>query len=167
MSSKFSKLGKAILAGLLRSKTKLHQNRKVIFKSLLKIVIVLFLLVFWTKLTAPVTYRVAEGALTYKLEQGLPGGQLEFSLGPAGMLKLKTHKTPINLHMDLVLNRNLTDNKSLARTWEDGVAKFKPDAIQAFYDFLFSLFQIFSFIIEFFSFFQGNINLTKTIFVYK
>ena len=112
----------------------------VILKGFLKIAIVLLLLFFWARLTEPVTYHISDGALTYKLEQGFPGGQIQFSLGPAGMLYLKTHKTPVNLVMNLVLANNLANNQSLAKTWEEGVAKFKPDAIQAFYDFLWNRF---------------------------
>ncbi len=140
MPNRFRKIVRAIPTGLLKQKTRLSKNRKIIFKGFLKVMIVVLLLFFWSRLTEPVTYHITEGALTYKLEQGWPGGQIQFSLGPAGMLYLSTHKTPVNLEMNLVLASDLADNQSLAKTWEEGVAKFKPDAIHAFYDFLWNRF---------------------------
>ncbi len=87
-------------------------------------------------LTTSSSYRVTEGQLTYRMSPSWHGGYVEFPLGPAGMVSLKTHKTPVNLRMDLVLSKNLIHDQSLSETWDEGVSKFKPDAISAFYDFL-------------------------------
>jgi len=88
-------------------------------------------------LTTSSSYRVAEGQLTYRISPSWHGGFVELPLGPAGMVSFKAYKTPVNLRMDLVLNKDLINGQSLADAWDSGVATFKPNAISAFYDFLF------------------------------
>ena len=103
----------------------------------MRLIALLIALVATMILVAPMNFQVREGNLTYQLALGSSdGGYVEFSLGPAGLLKYHTHAVPINLRMNLVLRSNLTDGQSLTDTFNSGVRRFKFDAVKAFYYFL-------------------------------
>jgi predicted phosphodiesterase len=138
MQAKLKKLGRAILTGLRKVSCYLEKHPRMVtsLKLTLKLSTLVWVIFAWTMLTSPANYRITEGELTYKLSPSWTGGYTEFPLGPIGMARYKTHHTPVNLRVDLVLNKGLTKDQTLTEIRENGVATFKPDAISAFYDFL-------------------------------
>jgi predicted phosphodiesterase len=127
---------KATLTGLRRVLVKLKVSSKEL-KADIRLLALLIALVATMIMVAPMDFQVREGKLTYQLALGSrDGGYVDFSLGPAGSLKYHTHAVPINLRMNLVLNSNLTKNKSFSDTFDSGVKRFKFDAVNAFYYFL-------------------------------
>jgi len=130
---------KAILTGLQIVSRFFGKHPKIVvaLKTFLKIFSIGFIIFAYTMVTTSSSYRVTEGQLTYRMNPSWHGGFVELPLGPAGMVSFKTHKTPVNLRMDLVLNKDLMNGQSLGDAWDSGVSKFKPNAISALYDFLF------------------------------
>ena len=127
---------KATLTGLCRVFVNLTVSSKEL-KADMRLLALLIALVATMVMVAPMDFQVREGKLTYQLALGSrDGGYVDFSLGPAGSLKYLTHAVPINLRMNLVLNSNLTKNKSFSDTFDSGVKRFKFDAVNAFYYFL-------------------------------
>ncbi|MFA5197142.1 MAG: metallophosphoesterase [Patescibacteria group bacterium] len=136
MLTKLTRLGKAILAGLLNVPRAIRANRVLLLKSGLKVATVAFIVFAYAMLTSSSSYRISEGELTYKLNPSWYGGYIELPLGPAGMASFKTHKPPINIRMDLVLRKDLMDGQNASDAWGNGVTNFKLDAVDAFYHFL-------------------------------
>ena len=56
-------------------------------------------------------------------------------LGPAGVLQLATHHTPVNLKLDFTLNDSVP-SVSEAQALLSGLPGLRPDAVAAFYSFL-------------------------------
>ena len=89
-------------------------------------------------LVAPMNFAVREGDLSYQLAKGsLDGGRVQIPLGPIGWVNLKTHAVPINLKLNLVVNRNtLTTGQDLPGRVRSGTKTFTYDATNAFWWFL-------------------------------
>lgn len=89
-------------------------------------------------LMAPMNFAIREGDLSFQLANGsLDGGRVQIPLGPIGWINLKTHAVPINLKMNLVVDRNiLTTGQDLPGRWHSGVKRFNYDAPSAFWVFI-------------------------------
>lgn len=112
----------------------LAQNRLRLFVVLPVLVIVVLLII------APKSYKVWQGQLTYQLEPTLSGGNVNFPLGPFGVVKFKTAKGVANLRADYVLDKEPTDGQDptqmLEQMIKNGVQPLKSDAWGAFWKFL-------------------------------
>jgi predicted phosphodiesterase len=113
----------------------LRRNRVPLLKGGLRIVLVLLLVVVVVQIFAPATYRLAEGLVTFQLAPSWPGGRVIMPLGPAGVLQLATHHTPVNLKLDFTLNDSVP-SVSEAQALLSGLPGLRPDAVAAFYSFL-------------------------------
>ena len=113
----------------------LHRNRVPLLKGGLRFVLVLLLVVVVVQIFAPSTYRLAEGLVTFQLAPSWSGGKVIMPLGPAGVLQLATHHTPVNLKLDFTLNDSVP-SVSEAQALLSGLPGLRPDAVAAFYSFL-------------------------------
>ncbi len=113
----------------------LRRNRVPLLKGGLRFVLVLLLVVVVVQIFAPSTYRLAEGLVTFQLAPSWPGGKVIMPLGPAGVLQLATHHTPVNLKLDFTLNDSVP-SVSEAQALLSGLPGLRPDAVAAFYGFL-------------------------------
>ena len=77
----------------------------------------------------------ADGLVTFQLAPSWPGGKVIMPLGPAGVLQLATHHTPVNLKLDFTLNDSVP-SVSEAQALLSGLPGLRPDAVAAFYSFL-------------------------------
>jgi predicted phosphodiesterase len=85
----------------------------------------------------PMQFALPQGNLSYQLATGsISGGYTQFSLGPIGSVNFRTHAVPINLKMNLVLNRDITTGQDLPSTYKSKFSSFKYGAANAFYVFL-------------------------------
>jgi predicted phosphodiesterase len=87
-------------------------------------------------LLSPVTYRVPRGSVTFQFRPSLPGGQIVMPLGPAGVLALQSHRTPIDVSVDYRLPDevpSLDEAEELVR----GLPEFQVTARTAFQHFAF------------------------------
>ncbi len=89
-------------------------------------------------LVAPMNFAIREGDLSFQLAKGsLDGGRTQIPLGPIGWINLKTHAVPINLKVNLVVDRKtLTTGQDLPGRWQSGVKRFSYDAPSAFWVFI-------------------------------
>jgi predicted phosphodiesterase len=85
-------------------------------------------------IASPMTFQVRQGELTYQMVRG--SGAVEIPLGPAGGVELKTHKTPVNIRMELVLDKHITDNQTVSDVYENNYEEFISTAWRKFYEFL-------------------------------
>ncbi|MEE4276551.1 MAG: metallophosphoesterase, partial [Thermoleophilia bacterium] len=86
-------------------------------------------------LLAPGTYRVPRGSVTFELRPALPGGRIVMPLGPAGVLALQSHRTPVDVSVDYRLPDEvptLSEAESLLR----GLPEFEMSARTAFQRFV-------------------------------
>jgi predicted phosphodiesterase len=113
----------------------LRRNRAPLLKGGLRLVLVLALVIVVVQVFAPATYRLAEGLVTFQLAPSWPGGKVIMPLGPAGVLQLATHHTPVNLKLDFTLNGSVP-SVSEAQALLNGLPTLRPDAVAAFYGFL-------------------------------
>lgn len=104
-------------------------------KDRLKIPLLLPLLILVVLvIAAPMTFNVRQGKLT--IQATLGHGGTEFPLGPAGSIELKSHRTPIDLKMELVLNTNQARGRELSKILLSAYEEFGPDARGALIKFL-------------------------------
>lgn len=89
-------------------------------------------------LVAPMNFAIREGDLSYQLAKGsFDGGRVQIPLGPIGWVNLKTHSIPIDLKLNLVVDRNtLTTGQDLPSRVRSGTKTFTYDATNAFWWFL-------------------------------
>jgi predicted phosphodiesterase len=87
-------------------------------------------------LLAPGTYRVPRGSVTFQIRPAFPGGQIVMPLGPAGVLALDSHRTPVDVSVDYRLPDevpSLNEAEQLLR----GLPEFQTTARIAFRSFAF------------------------------
>ena len=87
-------------------------------------------------LLAPSTYRLPRGSVTFQLRPALPGGDIVMPLGPAGVLVLHSHRTPLDVSVEYRLPEEvptLDEAESLLR----GLPDFQTSARVAFERFAF------------------------------
>jgi predicted phosphodiesterase len=113
-----------------------HPRRTALVKVLLRVGLVVALAAVVMQILAPATYRVADGLATFQLQPIAPWhpGHVIMPLGPAGVLVLKTHATPVDLKIDFRLDGevpSLAEARSLL-----GGGAIKRDAAAAFDAFL-------------------------------
>jgi predicted phosphodiesterase len=134
----------AALAWLLIVPVWIGRKRKAFFRGaiLLSAVFAGFVLV------APMNFAVREGDLSYQLAKGsLDGGRVQIPLGPIGWVNLKTHAVPINLKLNLVVDRNsLTTGQDLPGRVRSGAKTFTYDATDAFWWFMVTRIALFAWI---------------------
>lgn len=82
----------------------LGTHKAPLLKGTLRFLLVLLLAGVVVQVFAPGTYRVSEGLVTFQLEPSWPGGRVIMPLGPAGVLELHTHHTPVDLKLDFALS---------------------------------------------------------------
>lgn len=89
-------------------------------------------------LVLPMNFAIREGDLSFQLAKGsLDGGRVQIPLGPAGWINLKTHAVPINLKVNLVVDRTiLTSGQDLPDRVHTGIQRFTFDATEALWVFL-------------------------------
>ncbi len=86
-------------------------------------------------LLAPGTYRVPRGSVTFQLRPAVPGGRIVMPLGPAGVLALESHRTPVDVSVDYRLPDEvptLSEAEQLLR----GLPEFQTSARAAFQRFV-------------------------------
>jgi predicted phosphodiesterase len=113
----------------------LRRHRVPLLKACLRMVLVLLLIVVVVQVFAPATYRLAEGLVTFQLAPSWPGGKVIMPLGPAGVLQLATHRTPVNLKLDFTLSDSVP-SVSEAQALLRGLPTLRLDAAAAFRSFL-------------------------------
>jgi len=113
----------------------LRRNRVPLLKGGLRLLLVLLLVVVVVQIFAPATYRLAEGLVTFQLAPSWPGGKVIMPLGPAGVLQLATHHSPVNLKLEFTLNDSVP-SVGEAQALLSGLPRLRPDAVAAFYSFL-------------------------------
>jgi len=137
MLSFASRKAKATLTGLRNIPSRIRDNKKALAKFGFRLFVFLFAIAMGMVLVAPMQFPVRQGDLSYQLAlSSRSGGYVQFSLGPIGSVNFHTHAIPINLKMNLVLNRDITTGQDLPDTFRSGVKKFKYDAVNAFIIFL-------------------------------
>jgi predicted phosphodiesterase len=112
-------------------------RRAALLKGCLRLALVVLLVVVVVQLFSPATYRLAQGLVTFQLAPSWPGGKVIMPLGPAGVLQLGTHHTPVNLKLDFTLNDSVP-SVSEAQALLKGLPSLRPDAVSAFRSFLVS-----------------------------
>lgn len=122
------------LTGLHSISIWLKSNEKAGFRLFILLTAVLAGMV----LVMPMNFGIREGDLSYQLAKGsLDGGHVQIPLGPAGWLNYHTHVVPINLKLNLVLDReNLTTGQDLPERFNSGYKRFRYDAVEAFVIFI-------------------------------
>ncbi len=115
----------------------LRSRRTPLLTGLLRVALILALATVVMQILAPATYRVADGVATFQLQPTAPwhGGHVIMPLGPAGVLALKTHATPMDLKLDFRLGGGVPSLDE-ARSLLDGGGAIKRDAAAAFDAFL-------------------------------
>ena len=88
-------------------------------------------------LLAPASYRVPTGTVDFSLDPAWPGGHLVLPLGPAGVLKLRTHRAPVDVVVDYRVSGDVTSLEEAERVVEKLPAAQKS-ARDAFRQFLWS-----------------------------
>jgi predicted phosphodiesterase len=127
---------KAALTRLRNIPTWLKAHKRQLTKGCFLVSVFLFGWVIFIQLP-PMQFPLPQGNLSYQLATGsISGGYTQFSLGPIGSVNFRTHAVPIDLRMNLVLNRDITTGQDLPSTFKSKVSKFKYDAVNAFYVFL-------------------------------
>lgn len=128
---------KAALAWPSNTLTRIKANRKALAKFSFRLFVFLFAIAMGISLFTTMEFPVSQGDLSYQLAIGTAKhGYVQFLLGPIGSVNFQTHAVPINLKMNLVLNRDITTGQDLPDTVETKVKKFKYDAVGAFIVFL-------------------------------
>lgn len=87
-------------------------------------------------LLAAGTYRVPRGSVTFQLRPALRGGDIVMPLGPAGVLTLHTHRTPVDVSVEYRLPDevpSLSEAEQLLR----GLPQFETTVRAAFQRFAF------------------------------
>lgn len=139
MFSFASRKAKTALIGLHNTLNRAKTNRKGLIKGCYFAFVFLLGGAMFILLVSPMQFALPQGNLSYRLSTGsVDGGSIQFSLGPIGSMNFRTHAVPINLNMNLVLNRDITTGQDLSNTIKNGVKTFKYDAASAFYVFLVS-----------------------------
>jgi predicted phosphodiesterase len=126
---------------LKRTLVKLPRSRRLRVASAygrLRLPIVLsLLLIVALNIAAPMSFGARQGKLTGFISvSARNGGKVVFSLGPAGSLVFHTHRTPVNLNVDLEFNGNITDGQTAREALANGTREFYLDAKKAFMRFL-------------------------------
>jgi predicted phosphodiesterase len=86
-------------------------------------------------LLAPGTYRVPRGSVTFELRPAVPGGRIVMPLGPAGVLALQTHRTPVDVSVDYRLPDEVPTVSEAERLLR-GLPEFETSARTAFQRFV-------------------------------
>jgi len=113
----------------------LGTHKAPLLKGTVRFFLVLLLAGVLVQVFAPGTYRVSEGLVTFQLEPSWPGGRVIMPLGPAGVLELHTHHTPVDLKLDFALSDSVP-TVSEAKALLEGLPTIRPDAVAAFNSFL-------------------------------
>lgn len=113
----------------------LRARRVPLLSGTLRLVLVLLVAVCVVEILAPGTYRLAQGFVTFQIEPAWPGGQVIMPLGPAGVLELHTHRTPVNLKIDFTLYDSVPTLPEATALLE-GLPHIRADAAAAFNSFL-------------------------------
>lgn len=111
-------------------------SKRTILKGTFKAILLLAFALCVLQLFSVTSYKVSDGTLSYELDRSNSfSGQVEVSLGPAGYLRFNTHKTPINIKANYVLDSE--DNQS-AGELIDKIDTIQPDAISTLKKFVVS-----------------------------
>ena len=86
-------------------------------------------------LLAPGTYRVPRGSVTFQLRPAVPGGRIVMPLGPAGVLALQSHRTPVDVSVDYRLPDEVPTLSEAERLLR-GLPEFETSARAAFQRFV-------------------------------
>jgi len=128
---------KAALTRLRNVPNSVRANKKALTKFGFRLFVFMFAIAMGMLLVAPEEFSIQQGSLSYQLAPGsISGGYVQFSLGPIGSVNFHTHAVPINLKMNLVLNKDITDGQDLRSTIKSDVKNFSFDAVNAFVLFL-------------------------------
>ena len=85
---------------------RVRAHRAALVRGLVRAALLVVLIVAVVQVLSPATYRVTDGVATFQLRPVAPwrGGKVVVPLGPAGVLALRTHRTPVDLHVDFRLS---------------------------------------------------------------
>ncbi len=112
-----------------------HGHKTAILKGSLKLVLLAVFALCILGLFSTKDYSVKGATLGLRLDLTNKPGQLVVSLGPAGWLKLKTHKVPIDIDVDYVLDEDQTE---ITAKLIDNIASIRPDVPQILRSFVLS-----------------------------
>lgn len=87
-------------------------------------------------LLSPGTYRVPRGSVTFQLRPAVRGGDIVMPLGPAGVLALRTHRTPVDVSVEYRLPDEVPSLSEAERLLR-GLPQFETTVRAAFERFAF------------------------------
>ena len=87
----------------------LRDHRTAILGGIWRLLVLVLLVAVVLQVVAPVTYRLEQGYVTFRLNPIRPyeSGRVIMPLGPVGVLQFETHRTPVDLEVDFRLGDQL------------------------------------------------------------